>query len=56
MPVELAAGRGLVIPQGENGWLYNGDSNSVLVSGNAKYTLKEGAHFAVDLKAVIIKD
>jgi len=56
IPAELAAGRGLVIPEGENGWQYSGERNSVLVSGNAKYTLKEGAHFAVDLKAVIIKD
>lgn len=53
-PKELAAGKGQIVPQTENGgWMYNAESNSVRVSGDK---LIAGARFAVDLKAVIIKD
>lgn len=56
-PAELAAGRGQVIPQHEKyGWTYDADKNSVKLSGDVKYQYKEGARFAVDVKAVIVAD
>lgn len=53
-PDELAAGKGQIIPQGKGGWLYSPDQNSVRLSGDVNYQYKDGARFAVDLKAAIL--
>ncbi len=53
-PEDLALGKGQIIPQGKGGWLYNPDQNSVRLSGDVNYQYKEGARFAVDLKAAIL--
>lgn len=53
-PDELAAGKGQLIPQGKGGWLYDPDHNSIRLSGDVNYQYKEGARFAVDLKAAIL--
>lgn len=53
-PDELAMGRGQLIPNGKSGWLYDPENNSVRLSGDINYSYKEGARFAVDLKAVIL--
>lgn len=54
-PNELAAGRGQIIPQGEKGWLYNPDDNSIHLSGHIQYEYVEGAQFAVDLIPLTLK-
>lgn len=48
-PRDLAAGKGQLIPQGETGWLYNPDDNSIHLSGHIRYQYAEGSQFAVDL-------
>lgn len=53
-PDELAAGKGQIIPQGKGGWLYNPEQNSIRLSGDVNYQYKDGARFAVDLKAAIL--
>lgn len=55
-PAELTAGRGQIIPQGTNGWLYNPEDNSVHLSGRIKYEYVEGARFAVDMIPVTYKN
>lgn len=52
---DLAAGRGQVIPQGDRGWLYNPDDNSIQLSGHVQYQYVEGARFAVDLIPLTLK-
>jgi hypothetical protein len=52
---DLSAGRGQVIPQGDKGWLYNPDDNSIHLSGNIKYEYVDGARFAVDLIPLTLK-
>ena len=55
-PDELAIGKGQIIPQNAKaGWLYNPENNSVRLSGDIAYQYKEGARFAVDLKAAILR-
>lgn len=53
-PDELAAGKGQIIPQGDKGWRYSPDQNSIRLSGDVNYQYKEGARFAVDLKAALL--
>jgi hypothetical protein len=52
---DLAAGKGQLIPQGDNGWLYNPDDNSIHLSGHIKYEYVEGSQFAVDLVPLTLK-
>lgn len=53
-PEELAVGKGQVIPNGKGGWFYDPANNSVRLSGDVNYQYKEGARFAVDLKAALL--
>lgn len=54
---EISAGKGRVIPQGSQGWLYSPENNSVRLSGDIEYSNSNqaGLRFAVDLKPVILK-
>ncbi len=53
---ELAAGRGQIIPQKQDGgWLYDPENNSVRLSGKINYNYQDGARFAVDLIPLTLK-
>ena len=54
-PQDLAAGKGQLSPQGDNGWLYNPDDNSIHLSGHIRYRYVEGSQFSVDLIPLTLK-
>jgi len=54
-PADLSAGKGQVIPQGEKGWLYNPEDNSIHLSGHIQYEFSEGAQFAVDMVPLTLR-
>lgn len=47
LPKELAAGKGQIIPQGPQGWLY-GAEKTIVLSGDVNYQYKQGARIQVD--------
>jgi hypothetical protein len=56
IPIELAKGKGQLIPQQQvGGWLYDPENNSVRLSGDVKYNYLEGARFAVDIMPLSVK-
>ncbi len=53
---QIAAGKAQAIEKKQNGgWLYDPENNSIVISGQVHYEYQEGAHFAVDLIPLTLK-